>query len=207
MYLSEGYRVGDKTRTKNLKKYKLLDELEKNEPGAYERLRNEAKAGLLTRDEPKHIDVQLNLNTAINQVSPNYGWLLLDDLYKSLKLGTVTVAHQSKSSFEYDLDKILKFLIFSRVLKPCSKLKTVETQKDLFGNWDVEAHDMYRSLDEIAKLEEQVQIQLNERITDSIGRDGALVFYDVTNYYFQADYDDLNEHDDEGNITYESLRK
>lgn len=207
VYLSEGYRVGDKTRTRNLKKYGLLDELEKNEPGAYERLRKEAKAGLLTGDEPKHIDIQLNLNTPINQVSQNYGWLLLEDLYKSLKLGTVTTAHQRKSNFEYELDKILKLLVFSRILKPCSKLKTVETQKDLFGSWDVEVHDMYRSLDEIAKLEEEVQIQLNDRISDSIGRDGTLVFYDVTNYYFQADYDDLNEYDDEGNITYEALRK
>ena len=51
VYLVEGYRKDGKVKQRILKKFGLLDELELEEPGILERLKREAKEGLLT--DPK----------------------------------------------------------------------------------------------------------------------------------------------------------
>ncbi len=207
VYLTETYRIGDKTRTRNLKSYGSLDKLESKEPGAYERLRKEAKAGLLTEDISQNLDISLDLNELISQDSKYYGWLFLDELYSFLGIGTITKKHSINSNFEYDLDKILKLLVFGRILSPNSKLKTVAMQENLYGEWNLNIHDVYRSLGELPKIKNDIGFAMHNSITSSVGREATLVFYDVTNYYFQTDYDDLNELDEDGNIVIQTLRK
>ena len=45
------------------------------------------------------------------------------------------------------------------------------------------------------------------QVKELIGRDTTLVFYDVTNYYFEIEYDDEDEVDDNENIMEQGLRK
>ncbi len=207
VYLVEGYRVGDKVRTRNIKSYGQLDKLEENEPGAYERLRKEAKAGLLTGEAKKKINIELDLNKKISSVSQNYGWLLLDDIYKFLGISNNVKKYSENHKFKFDLDKILRLLIYERILAPNSKFKTIYSQKHLYGAWDISLHEIYRGLDHLNKLKEDIQIKMHESISSSIGREAMLVFYDVTNYYFDTDFNDEDIMDDDGNVIHESLRK
>jgi transposase len=50
--------------------------------------------------------------------------------------------------------------------------------------------DIYRSLDNIADFEVELQRHLNERVKEMIGRDLSYAFYDVTNYFFEIDFPD-----------------
>jgi len=52
---------------------------------------------------------------------------------------------------------------------------------------------MYRSLSYLEPLSEAMQKQVHKKITASIGRSATLVFYDVTNYFFEIDEDDEDE--------------
>ena len=47
--------------------------------------------------------------------------------------------------------------------------------------------DVYRCLSFLDKHRENLQIWMNDRIKKNYGRDTSLIYYDVTNYYFETD--------------------
>ena len=106
-----------------------------------------------------------------------------------------------------ELLEVLKLLTYQRVLNPGSKLYTQKTQGDMFGDWNINENKMYRSLKDFAITKENIQVKAHEGITHHIGRQATLVFYDVTNYYFDIDNNDPDTMDEEtGEIT-EGFRK
>jgi len=206
VYLVEGYRTGDKVRSRILESYGKLEDLEKIEPGIIVRLRAEAKAGLLTGSKPEKISIDFEMDERISNPLKNYGWKLLDDVYKMLNITPVLKGIKRKS--KYDLDEILRLLVFGRILNPQSKSKTVENQSLLWGNWDIKEHRVYRSLKHFNHVKEAIQLSAHQSIVKHIGREAVLVFYDVTNYYFEIDLSDEDIIDEEtGEILEEGLRK
>ena len=205
VYLVEGYRIGDKVRSRIIKKYGRLAELEKNEPGILERLKSEAKAGLLTDTQTGLVNVSINLSAEIGFDDKNYGWKLLDDVYDLLNISDIFKNLEGKH--EYNLDKVMRLLVHSRLMSPASKLKTVKNQELLFGNWNIAEHDVYRSLTHIDAVKENIQLACHKSITKHIGRVGTLVFYDVTNYYFEIDLDDEDRMDEQTGVITEGLRR
>ena len=84
----------------------------------------------------------------------------------------------------------MKLLIFSRILNPTSKLKTWENKDNFFIPFNLKLEDIYKSLNVMSDIKEKLQLHMHNQITETIGRDTTLIFYDVTNYYFETDYDD-----------------
>lgn len=50
--------------------------------------------------------------------------------------------------------------------------------------------DVYRSLTFLNDKADDLQLWINDRIKEKYGRDTSLVYYDVTNYYFESDTED-----------------
>lgn len=206
VYLVEGYRVKDKVKQRTLKNYGSLEKLEENEPGAYERLRQEAKDGIIGGKETKTIEAIFDVDAPITSDDKNYGWKILEGVYELLGVSPLLTEHIEGSHAKIDLDKVLKLLVFQRILQPNSKLGTYNSQDSLFGSWDVDINAIYRSLEPLIKLKESLQLQMHKSITQNIGRTATLVFYDVTNYYFEVDVDDEDIVDEDGVIE-EGLRR
>lgn len=206
VYLAESYRVNDKVSTRNIKSYGQLERLEAKEPGILERLKSEAKAGILSGSRPEKLSIDFQMNELINNPFQNYGWKILEDIYKMLDITPVLDKVKRKS--EYDLDEILRLLVFGRILNPQSKSKTVENQSLLWGEWNIDRQHMYRSLKHFNEVKEEIQLAAHHSIVKNMGREAMLVFYDVTNYYFEIDLNDEDIIDEEtGEIIEEGLRK
>ena len=205
VYLVEGYRKDGKVRQRILKKYGLLDELELEEPDILERLKREAKEGLLTED--KFFQVSYDLLAPMNELDQSYGWMVLDNLFEELKLTEFLKTVKSKS--EYDLAQVLKLLVFQRVLNPDSKLSTYASQVNLFGHWEISLNAIYRSLDKLntLNLKEKLLLHLHKEVSRMTKREARLVFYDVTNYYFETDIPDETVVSVDGEILKEGLRR
>ena len=87
-------------------------------------------------------------------------------------------------------------------------MATVKSQKQMFGNWNITQNGIYRSLDPLNELKEKIQKQIHEQITRLTERVCTLVFYDVTNYYFETDIDDDDDIlDKEQQVIKEGLRR
>ena len=139
----------------------------------------------------------------------NYGYVVLDAVLSSLQINSYLKVYKQRHNTTLDLYSIIRLLVLSRILKPDSKLGTFESKNDFFGNpfaniTDVK--DIYRALDIYSKLSTSIQGRINTTITNStIGRKVDLIYYDVTNYYFETMYGDedilLEETDGNGNPT------
>ena len=200
-------REGNNVKKRTLKAYGPLDDLEKNEPGAFERLRKEAKAGLLHEDIPGQLSVTYNMDQEITYDDVLYGWKIFEELFHALKIPEAIKSVFSNTKKIKQYQKVLKLLVYQRVLNPGSKLYTLNTQKEMFGNWDVNENTLYRSLLPLSKAKQEIQFKAHQSITETIGRTGTLVFYDVTNYYFEIDFDDEDVEDEQTKEITKGVRK
>jgi transposase len=208
VYLVEGYRDADgKAKQRIIKKFGTLSELTKDNPNALEELKNLYNKKDLSDESIAYIPIDLSKTNKESNPILNYGYFFLDSIYESLKLPMFISNHCRKYKSEYDVNKILKLLVYSRILSPDSKKGTFEAKDRFFNmNFDFSLDDLYRSLSIMNDFKADLEVWIHEQIKESIGRDASLVFYDVTNYYFEIEYDDEDETDEEENIS-EGLRK
>jgi len=82
----------------------------------------------------------------------------------------------------------LKLLVFLRSLNPASKKRTYEQKGNYFFELpDFSLDDVYRSLTHLSTMKDELTLHIHNRIQETKGRDCSLVFYDVTNYYFESE--------------------
>ncbi len=189
VYLVQGYRdVNNKVKHRKVKFYGFLSDLEKEDPLILEKLRNEAK-NVPNEAYAKeiHVGVHLLKEKSGSKSLKNFGFAFLESLYNQLQISSFIQTYQEGRQFKYDLDNILKLLVFSRALNPESKKKTYQNKGNYFYELkDFDLSNVYRSLDEMHLLKDNLMIHLNDQLKTLGLRDATLVFYDVTNYYFES---------------------
>ena len=188
VYLTEGYRdENGKSKQRIIHCYGNLEELEAVDPGILVKLKLEAKG--IKKNEVK---ITLNLSDTNTETykDSNYGYFFLESVYKTLGITDFIKNYNFENKFKYDLDEILRLLTFSRILDPMSKKATVESQDTYFENFNVDLQSVYKSLSNLSEIKIDLQNHLNKTVTSTYGRDASLVFYDVTNYYFETDTED-----------------
>lgn len=117
----------------------------------------------------------------------NFGYMALSKIYHELGIHTFLTNRQRHTKEEYDADTIMKMLVYSRLLAPASKKKSYEERSRFFEKENYSLDDVYRSLTFLNKHRETLQVWINGKIKELYGRDTSLVYYDVTNYYFETD--------------------
>jgi len=194
LQIVHGYRDPQgKSKTKVIQNIGYLDMLEKeyNDPISY--FKNLAKQMDAERQEAKYISLKIKENEMINRNNvnrKNYGHIVFSKIYHELELDRFFRNKQRHSKFKFDSNSIMKVLIFARLLYPCSKKKAVEIKDRFFDKADFTLDDVYDSLTHFSKYAKEAQRFIHERITEQYGRDTSLLYYDVTNYYFETDKQD-----------------
>jgi transposase len=195
-----------------------LDLFDDGEPDYLERLRESFKSGAPLIDDLLPFVKENSNHTTICKVSNNARSKLADQpkliadfiltpLFDQLGISELLTLYKSRSKIQYDLNGITKLLTFGRILNPVSKSETLcqndnyfrPVAKDLKNDDDEEQlQKVYRALDVLDKISVNIQKRMNTKITNTIGRDSELTFYDVTNYYFEIENNDEDEGDKEG---------
>lgn len=141
--------------------------------------------------DKKHININVDPNETFdgNNVK-NIGYAVLSNIYHQLEIDKFFGNRQYNTNTEYNMNAIMRLLVFSRLLKPGSKKKAYEDREWFFERCDFTLDDIYRSLTRFSKFREALQVWMHERITSSYGRDTSITYYDVTNYYFEIDEQD-----------------
>ena len=191
-------KVTKQSRTATVRSIGYLDELEKeyNDPIAFftEEVR---KMSEKDNNEKLSVNLQIALDESMTHnydVRRNFGYAALSKIYHELKIDTFLKNRQRHSKEEYDANAIMKLLVFSRLLYPASKKKNYENRHNFFEKFDFSLDDVYRCLSLFNKHGDALQHWLHEHISDQYNRNTDLVYYDVTNYYFEIDeQDDLRK--------------
>lgn len=196
----DGYYDKEKgyPRTVTIEKVGYLDELEKQyeDPIAYF---NERVQVLKKKKAERTVPISVSFSHDENLTSDhpyrkNFGYAVLSRVYHGLGIDTFLKSKQRTSKISFNSNDIMKLLVFSRLLHPASKKKTFENRSIYFEKHNYSLDDVYRSLSFFYKHSSALQVKLNDRIKKLYGRRTDLVYYDVTNYYFETDtVDDLRK--------------
>ena len=129
--------------------------------------------------------IQFNTN-----VSFNIGYLFLKKIYNDLKINDICKEIQNKYQFKFDLNEILSYLVFARIIYPSSKLETYKQCQNFLEQPKFQLHDEYRSLSYLAKNIDFIQEKIFENSKKIIKRNSEVIYYDCTNYFFEIDNED-----------------
>lgn len=124
------------------------------------------------------------------QVSFNVGYLFLQDIYYKLGLNNICKDITDKYQFKFDLNDILSKLIYSRILFPASKLKTMQLAKNFLEQPNFEYQHIERALPIICKENDFIQSELYKNTKKYSPRNNRILYYDCTNFFFEIEYED-----------------
>lgn len=194
LQIVHGYRDKDgKSKSKTIKSIGYLDDLEKIYDDPITHFEQTAKQMENERLENDEIVIKIKANSRINKEDKNrknFGHVVFNKVYHELQLDRFFNNKQRHEKFKYDSNSIMKVLLFARLLYPCSKKKTVEIKDRFFDKADFTLDDTYSCLKHFNKIEKEAQQFIHERIVDQYDRNTDLIYYDVTNYYFEIDQSD-----------------
>lgn len=148
---------------------------------------------LNSEDEESIIKKEFNPNKRISSNEKrnfNVGYLFLDKLYNQLNIKNICDSIQNKYQFHFDLNEILSYLVYARIIYPSSKLETFKQCKNFIKNPSFELHDEYRALSYIAQNLDFIQEQLFINSKEIMNRNSRVIYYDCTNYFFEIDIQD-----------------
>ena len=210
IYLSfvQGYRdENGKVKQKTIQKLGYLEDLKKQYDDPISYFKEIAKQK--NNEKIKEYTIK-NIDTKTideNSHSKNLGYVILKKVYNELNISPVLSKKQSSSNIQYSLEKIMKLLVFSRILYPASKNETYNNKDIFFEKIDFSLKDLYRSLDHFESLKDDIIKSIWNSTKDTYKRDTSITYYDTTNYYFEISYNDEDLIDENGNILEKGYRK
>lgn len=148
-------------------------------------LNNENKEELLKREYNPNKRIAPGIKRQFN-----VGYLFLQKLYNQLKINEICKSIQDKYQFHFDLNEILSYLVYARIIYPSSKLETFKQCQNFIQQPKFKLHDEYRALSYITENMDYIQEQLFNNSKNVIKRNSKVIYYDCTNYFFEIDEED-----------------
>lgn len=158
--------------------------------------------------------LRIPLNTPLRSKDDKYvnlGYAVYSKIYHDLELDYLVNMRRQHTNANYNANQILQHLIYSRCLEPASKIATWRDRgrfydqiTDSTGNnpKDYSKDSIYKCMDDILSWRVDILNHLNNMIKKKYGRKETVLYYDVTNYYFERDVED-----DEKGLQLEELVK
>ena len=195
-YIIESTYIDKKHSTRTVEKLGTLEEVKAKAKGEdpYLWAKNYAKT-LTKQDKENKREIikyfsQSKLVTKNVKQSFNAGYLFLQKIYYDLGIDDICDSIKDKYQFHYDLNNILSNLIYSRIIYPSSKLKTLESSKNFLEQPNFSYNDILRSLEVLSKESDYIQSALYKNSLKYSKRNDKVLFYDCTNYYFEIEDED-----------------
>ena len=200
-YITKSYKdTNGKSTSKIIRKLGTLKELseklgtDRDGVLAWANKQAEIETGKYKKDKeaktvivPFHADKQLEYG---KQKAYKGGYLFLQSIYYGLKLDQTCRKIKEKRNFEYDLNAILSDLVYTRILEPQSKRSSFQAAKKFLEPPSYELHDIYRALSVIAGECDYIQAEAFKNSRLCLKRNGSILYYDCTNYYFEIEQEE-----------------
>ena len=153
---------------------------------------------------------------SINEGSPDcfghpklFSHVLLERILEELGLNTFFSSYKGFTNIQYDVYGFAKLLIFGRLLNPASKSATVRQNGDYFEPvlTQYNPDNVFDTLDFIYGNKDKIIRRINTNLVKKAGRSPEIIYYDVTNFYFEINEPDDDILDGDGNVIEKGLRK
>ena len=192
-FVIKSVTINGKRTSKVIEKLGNLEEVTIKAKGKDPYIWAKEYVNLLNKEEKENSkDIILKLSQAkpLNeneQYFYNGGYLFLQSIYYKLGLNNICNQITNKHQFKYDLNSILSNLIYSRIIYPSSKIKTLELSKNFLEQPNFNYNDILRALEVIAKESDFIQSELYKNSLNAFKRNDKILYYDCTNYFFEIE--------------------
>jgi len=213
----DGYKVSQKKVILNIGPLTRYDD---GQPDYLERLRRSFKAGqpLIPSLEPycTNESPREKYTFTFDEGNPNcagnpkiFSHLLLERIIEELGLRSFFGTYKGFTKIKYDVYGFARLLIIGRLLNPASKIATVRQNEDYYEKIlsDHNPDNVYDTLDFIAENKDKIIRRINTSLVKKANRHPEIVYYDVTNFYFEVENPDEDELDENGEVCEKGLRK
>lgn len=198
-----------------------LDRYDDGAPNFLERLRASFKAGNPIIPELKeYVSVattpSASYSFTIRQGSLDcighprlYAQILLERILEELGLNTLAASIKRSSKIQYDFYGFLKLLVFGRLLHPASKCATMKQNENYYSPIlkEFNSDNVYDTLSLVYEHRRSLIRRMNYNLVKKAGRSSKLVYYDVTNFYFEIEDPDEDVLGEDGTTKVKGLRQ
>lgn len=203
------YKVDGKVIQQTIRKIGFEDDLKDSYEDVVTHFKQVAKKLNEEALDGRYTNLRLDLNETAQKSDDdikNLGYSALKLVYDEIKINDFLKSKQASTKLHYKLNDVLSLLVFSRILNPNSKYKTV-LENPFFQDYNVSYKNMMQSLIKFNKFKDELQFHIWENTAELYKRDTSKTYYDCTNYYFEIEYNDEDILDKDGQIIKHGLRK
>jgi transposase len=144
-----------------------------------------------------------NINKQESATILNYGYIVIKEMWNRYKLGEFFERIFKNKNVKFDLIKTIFSLVVNRALRSELSKLGYFSRKDMFLmlNEELKHQDLYKSLDYLEEIKEELEDYLLKESLNLFNRDLTVAFFDVTTLYFES------KKEDEDNDEVKGLRK
>jgi len=216
-FIQMGVRNGKKTTTKNVARIGKHSELLKitDDPLAYAKEQVKKYNEDYKKENRVSLDIKIDFAEKIRGTEPvssldtskNIGYFYLQQLYHNLEISEFFKQATAEMKNEFNPDVVNRFLTYSRILNPGSKLDTHRHLSHYYEQPDFDYAHILRTMDIMANHYDDYISHLYEKSCKIVKRDTSVCFYDCSNYYFEIEKDDEDYIDEVTGEIIHGLRK
>ena len=204
VYLKSSFREDGKVKSKIIKNLGRFDELEKKDPDFLRKLKEKYESPKLqaSLDKEKELNKLIaslnagegenNDNDLTSNAAPSlcYGLEPVRALWKNELdlLRFFDYLQKQHTKCEFSIADATLYMTGFKLINPSSICGAFEMKHSFFASpaSALKLHDFYRTLDFLSSYKEQIIKFLNKRLDKITDRTYSMVFYDVTNSYFET---------------------
>lgn len=209
-FIQIGFRNGKKTSTRNVARIGRHSELLARgiaDPLAYAKQKvaeanEQQKSGKVSMELPVDFTEKLRSSDALASSSSSLGigYFFLQAVYHQLKLKDFFKKVTTDSKISFDPNEVNRFLTFSRILAPDSKLGTYDNLGHYFEQPSIQYQHILRTMDILYRNYDAYITHLYEQSERIVKRDTSVCYFDCTNFYFETESEDTDVDEVTGEI-------
>lgn len=199
MYFAESYREDGKVKQRTIERIGFIDEfthLYKDPIAHFKKVAKERTKELKERQKPIAIELEreailpFDEDTEAYDCVMNIGYAAISKVFHKLDIHTFLDRRRKYLDVQYNLTSVVKLLVYERILEPDSKRANWLRRNKYFEKMDFDLNSVYRSLSVLPKYRDGLLKHLHKQMVTKYDRNSTVLFYDVTNYYFEIDKED-----------------
>lgn len=119
------------------------------------------------------------------------GYFLLQNIYDSLHVSNYLDLMQSVKNFRFKVSDLIEALIYSRVIDPCSKLRTChDILPKLYESYGLSYNQILDGIEYLGNEYEKIIEIFNHQVNLKYPMNTSKTYFDCTNFYFEIDKED-----------------
>ena len=117
---------------------------------------------------------------------------LIERIMEEIGLTSFVGKYKQFTNYKFDLMGFVRLLMYGRILNPASKIATMNQNNDYYSEIikDIYEYNVYDTLSFLFDYKTNLTNWINNRLISKFNRSTNIIYYDVTNFFFEIEEPD-----------------